>query len=386
MTSRPPGPEASRPLSRSVVILRSNPVDPDPRVEKAARALARAGWKVVVVGWDRTGSLPGTRADEWGRTDRLGPRAAFGRGLANAPATFRWQLRLWGWLARRRAEYTHIHACDFDTVLPAVLAKSMWGKVLVYDIFDFYADQFRRTPGWVRALVRRIDRWAVGRADAVILVDDARRVQIEGTRHRRVEIVYNTPEDSLAALDRRPPPPRAGLRLAYVGLLQVERGLAQWIAIVGRHPEWTLDLAGFGGDEPLLRSLAQAHPNVRFHGRIPYARGLELMHGADVLTAIYDPGIANHRLASPNKLFEAMMLGRPVIVARGTNVDRLVESHKCGLVLTYGDEGALEAALLELAANPGKRRKLGQAGRQAYLSTYSWTMMEKRLAGLYDSV
>src|SRR3972149_5028596 len=171
MTSRPPGPEASRPLSRSVVILRSNPVDPDPRVEKAARAPARAGWEGGVVGWDRPGSLPGTRADEWGRTDRLGPRAAFGRGLANAPATFRWQLRLWGWLGRR----------------------------------------------WVRPLVRRIDRWAVGRADAVILVDDARRVQIEGTRHRRVEIVYNTPEDSLAALDRRRPPPRAGLRVGPVG-------------------------------------------------------------------------------------------------------------------------------------------------------------------------
>src|SRR3970282_2704573 len=108
-------------------------------------------------------------------------------------------------------------------------------------------------------------------------------------------------------------PPHAGRRRADVGLLQVERGLPSWIAVVGRHPDWILDLAGFGGDEPHLRTLAQAHPNIRFHGRIPYARGLQLMHGADVLTAIYHPDIVNHRLASPNKLFEAMMLGRPCL-------------------------------------------------------------------------
>jgi len=386
MTIRSPGREASRPLPRSVVILRSNPVDPDPRVEKAARALARAGWQVVVVGWDRTGTLPASRLDEWGRTDRLGPRASFGRGLGNAPATFRWQIRLLGWLAQRRREYTHIHACDFDTVLPALIAQRLWKKHVVYDIFDFYADQFRHTPGWMRSLVRRFDRWAVGQADAVILVDEARRVQIEGTKPRRVEIIYNTPEDTLANLDRQPVPPHAGLRLAYVGLLQVERGLPSWIAVVGRHPDWILDLAGFGGDEPHLRSLAQAHPNIHFHGRIPYARGLQLMHGADVLTAIYDPAIANHRLASPNKLFEAMMLGRPVIVARGTNIDRLVEEHGCGIVVPYGDEAALEGALVRLAADPSLRRRLGRAGRKAYLARYTWTMMERRLGDLYASL
>lgn len=41
-----------------VVILRSNPVAPDPRVEKEARALSGAGYSVIALGWDRSAALP----------------------------------------------------------------------------------------------------------------------------------------------------------------------------------------------------------------------------------------------------------------------------------------------------------------------------------------
>ncbi len=63
------------------------------------------------------------------------------------------------------AEYDVIHACDFDTILPAILIKSLYGKRLVYDIFDFYADHLRATPMIIKMIIRRVDLWAIGRAD-----------------------------------------------------------------------------------------------------------------------------------------------------------------------------------------------------------------------------
>jgi hypothetical protein len=65
-------------------------------------------------------------------------------------------------------------------------------------------------------------------------------------------------------------PPGRHLHLAYIGLLQVERGLLKMLEVLRRHPEWTLTLVGFGGDQEQILSLAQALPNVAWHGHIPY--------------------------------------------------------------------------------------------------------------------
>ncbi len=375
-------------MSRRILFCRSNPIQPDPRVEKEARTLAEAGYSVQAIGWDRTATLRAEeQADGW-RITRLPIRAPFGRGLQNLPNLLRWQAGLLAWLIRRRKEFDLIHACDFDTILPALLCKRLWGKKVIYDIFDFYADHLRQTPGWLKRLIRAVDLKAIGEADAVILVDDARRQQVPGSRPRRLEIIYNTPEDIVppggspagsARLDE-------GLRLAYIGLLQVERGLLELLEILGRRSEWTLDLAGFGGDEDRILAAAGGLPNVKWHGRIPYERALALSARADVLLATYDPAIPNHRLSSPNKLFEAMMLGKPIIVASGTNMDRLVEAEGCGLVVEYGNIQALEAALDVLQKDAGLRECLGKNARRAYVSTYSWSRMQARLLKLYEEI
>jgi glycosyltransferase involved in cell wall biosynthesis len=126
--------------------------------------------------------------------------------------------------------------------------------------------------------------------------------------------------------------------------------------------------------------------NVHWHGRIPYQRALELSAGADVLVATYDPAIPNHRYASPNKVFEAMMLGKPVVAASNTNFDRIITRHECGLVVEYGDVEQLEQALATIADDPQLRSLLGENARQAYESTYNWTEMESRLLALYGTL
>ncbi len=229
--------------------------------------------------------------------------------------------------------------------------------------------------------------WAIGRTDAVILADDSRLLQIADSSPRRCIVIYNSPQDVLGQHAQAVPEGgRHPLRLAYVGLLQVERGLIELLDVLARHPEWTLDLAGFGGDEALLLHRAMQLPNVHWHGRVPYDQALRLSAAADVLFATYDPTIPNHRYASPNKVFEAMMLGRPIIVARATNMDLLIDKHAAGLVVPYGDTNALETALLQLESQPELRQRLGAGGRRAYESHYSWALMERRLLDLYAEI
>jgi glycosyltransferase involved in cell wall biosynthesis len=373
-------------MKKRVLIVRSNPISPDPRVEKEARALQLDGYQVQALGWDRSGSLP-QKDDRAGfECVRISLRAGYGRGLGNLPQLLRWQWRLWRWLIQHRREFDVIHACDFDTILPALWCKTFLGKWVVYDIFDFYADHLRSTPKWIVKIIRAVDLWSIGQADGVILVDDARKKQIAGSRPRRLEVIYNSPEDVCVSGGEERKQRQGGLLLAYVGLLQMERGLLEMFHVLQRHPDWHLELAGFGGDEEKILDLVRPMTNVTWHGRVSYEQALGLSQSADVLFATYDPAIPNHRYSSPNKVFEAMMLGKPVIVARDTNVDQIIETYGCGVVVPYGDEQALEEALARLADEVDWRLSLGQNARRAYEERFGWEQMRKKLRSFYDAI
>ena len=80
------------------------------------------------------------------------------------------------------------------------------------------------------------------------------------------------------------------------------------------------------------------------------------------------------------------MLGKPIIVARDTNMDRMIAAANAGLLVRYGDVDALETALRSLADRPDLRRELGANARRAYEQTYSWQVMEARLKMLYEEI
>ena len=365
-----------------ILILRSNPIAPDPRVEKIARALSTHGYPVACLGWDRSATLPEQDIKNGVKITRLLIKANYGNGLGNLPQLLRWQFGLLFWLIRHRKDFDSIHACDFDTILPALLLKWLWKKKVVYDIFDFYADHLRRTPQLIKNLIRKVDLWAIDRAEAVILVDDARREQIQGAHPQKCISIYNSPED----VGWRPPEDterKEVFSIAYVGLLQFERGIKLVLDLMPSHPNWRLELAGFGGDEQPICEQAAKIPGVRFYGRVAYDEAIKLSAEADVLFATYDPSIANHRYSSPNKVFEGMMLGKPIVVARNTNMDRIIMAAGCGIVVDYGDREGLEQALMTLQNSPEKRKQLGENGRRSYEQDYSWGQMSKRLLDLY---
>jgi glycosyltransferase involved in cell wall biosynthesis len=367
------------------VILRSNPVAPDPRVEKLAKTLVKNDWRVMTLAWDRTGQMGKFEEDpSTGSLYRLRLKARFGSGIKNLPALLIWQVYLLFSLLSHHRRYDVIHACDFDTVLPALLVGKLMGKPVVFDIFDLYADSVRATPKPILKIISQMETLAINRAAAVILADDSRKQQIAGSRPKKLIVVYNSPAEDV------PTPSEhisgEGFRLVYVGLLVRERGLAEVIEIVRRHPDWQFALAGFGGDEEEILERARDCANIRWHGRVDYRTALGLTAAADAVFAIYDPAVPNHRYSSPNKVFEAMMLGKPLVVARGTNMDKLVEANECGLLVDYGQVEQIERVFGALAGDPGLRRRLGANGTTAYKERYSWEIMSQRITRLYSEL
>lgn len=374
-----------------IVILRSNPIAPDPRVEKEARALTQAGHSVQIVAWDRGTGAPLAQQEDtpFGRIQRLLIPSQFGSGLGNIKHLIRWQWCLLAWLWSNRKNYDAMHACDFDTVLPAVLLKLFAGKKLVYDIYDFYADMLRFVPTWMCDAVRWLDLKIIGFADAVILVDESRVAQIAGSKPKHLAFIYNSPE-TLDVSQIAPSTDSKGHCVTYVGLLQNERAIQEMIEVVGerahRQPAWRMELAGFGGDEASIAAKAAQYDNIHMHGKVDYATTMALSAQADFLFATYDPSILNHRYSSANKLFEAMMLGKPIVVCDRTGMDEIVARHNIGFVVPYADKDALRKVLDTLEQRSPAEREAAKAHSQAvYREHYSWNVMRERLIHIYQN-
>lgn len=378
-----PGPD------KTVVIVRSNAIDPNPRVEKAAAYLS-GHYQVSVLGWDRTRQAEKLERRQGYTIHRCQLKGQYGSGKRNVFKLMCWSVYEFFWLLGH--QFDVVHACDFDSYLSALLAAKIKRKRIVYDICDFYAESVVHVPSYVKTTIAKVDIALMKYADGVILADESRREQIAAAKSRRLVDIYNVPPDHCLAAQPAPPdsPSQDVFTLGYVGVIQRERSLSMLIDVVSGISQVRLVIGGFGlrDYEEELRHKASTLANVAYLGRVaPYDRTLHVLASSDALFAIYDPQVPNHRYSSPNKLFEAMMLEKPIIVSRGTGMDRIVERFACGICVDYGDREQLLDAIVTL--RDMKERGIntyGENGRRAYLSTFHPNTMQTRMLRFYESL
>ena len=116
---------------------------------------------------------------------------------------------------------------------------------------------------------------------------------------------------------------------------------------------------------------------------VSYDEVLDQTAGCQVVAALYDPAVPNNRFAAPNKLFEAMMFEKPVLVSEGTLAADIVREVGCGIVVPYGDREALKRALEKLMLSSEEASAMGARGRAAFEQRYNWKAMEPILLQLY---
>src|SRR5699024_7999812 len=97
-----------------------------------------------------------------------------------------------------------------------------------------------------------------------------------------------------------------------------------------------------------------------------------------------DPNHPNHKYSAANKVYEAMLLGKPIIVANNTGMDNIVRRENMGYTIDFNQQ-AFKTTLQSIAHHREEALDKGNNAYQSY-SKYSWKEMEKRIINLYQNL
>lgn len=321
--------------------------------EGTSRALFRMLSMILtlLLGIAACAAFGGARAERIARPmrARFGNRLAGLRSFAGAQAR---SLQL-VWRARAALRGAgHLHAHDQVCGVAAWLAQRLWGVSFDYDAHEIVPFRPRRTGrcrvllefAWERAIVR-------GARRCIVVNRPMRRIY----RHLYGPADYVVrPNDFFA--DREVALSPLGDRLlVYIGSTGAHRQLDAMLAAARREDaQATLYV-------PDAARVAAALGVARHHELAGYETALiaEISGQAPYFWCAFDAAIPSYRHSLPNKFFQAMALGVPIVAAQGTYLARLVRRHGLGAVIDgNGTQGAesLWAPARYMAARDAMRR------------------------------
>jgi glycosyltransferase involved in cell wall biosynthesis len=374
-----------------IVMLLHKSVEHDSRVRREAGALAGAGHEVCVVELvdlrDSPRSLEGfsrTSASPPGWMRRRLPRPLY------RAAFLVWFVRRG---LRLRPEVVHAH--DAAMLLPGLLVARCTGALLVYDSHELATSVPYRERFWAW-FVAAVERLSVPRADAVVTVSDG----IAERLHERYDLAGRpTVLRNVSALVTDGPGSEGGLRtrlglgeqplLLHQGAAATGRGAEDLVRAVALLPGVHLVFLGDGeaACEGRVRDLAvelDVADRVHLLGSVPLERLLEHTREADLGLSMLEDTCENHRLALPNKVFEYLAAGVPVVVNDLPELRRLVGQYGIGWVAGGASPVRLAATLrtaLEQRDDPALAQRLAVAGREL-----RWEVEQRRLLELFEEL
>ncbi|MCE9637861.1 MAG: glycosyltransferase family 4 protein [Planctomycetes bacterium] len=355
-----------------VVMLLGNGFSPDPRVEAAARALVLGGADVTVVCWDRDGDLPEREERAGIHVQRIRLASSHGRGTSQAFL----MPRIWAAYveAGLKLQPDVVHAHDLDTLPAGWRLARKTGAALVFDAHESYPDMLgENVSPVIKWVTRRMERFLVPKADLLVTVGEKLRKHFAEMGARATEVVGNWRDpigsDAEAAEIRQAVRVSAGVMpasvfICFIANLTSERRVEPLLEAVARVPEAQLVVGGKGSAVPAVEAAAASCPRIRYIGMVNPVDVARWTTASDAVYYGFDPTNANARFSAPNKLFEALAAGQPVITARFGEIGEIVAETGCGILVSDYTPDALEAAIRELLL-PGRADELRSAARRA---------------------
>ncbi|MDC0661946.1 glycosyltransferase family 4 protein [Marinobacter sp. SS21] len=371
----------------------------DVRVEKVASSLIKEGHDVHLICRNtdqriRYEEIAGIKVN---RLPVVVRRLRWLNSILTFPAFFNpiWLYFIWRIASQNKVE--HIIVRDLP-LCPAGIWVAKWLKVpCSMDMAECYPEMLRciwkfEKFRFQNILVRNpyladlVEMYCLKRLSKIFaMIEESRdRLIRKGVPAERVSIVSNTPSLALADSYKKARVPQEVFQIVYLGILNPSRGLDTVIegmsVLQKQGVGCKLVVAGTGKAEADLRSLVQRHgvsESVEFLGWVTRDKVKDLFASASI-------GVVPHHVCGhwnstiPNKLFDYMAAGVPVVSTNVGPMERIITHNDCGRIYTDNDPESFARTIVELG-DRNLRERLGENGRQAVLKTFNWENDELKL-------
>lgn len=282
---------------------------------------------------------------------------------------------------------TLVHANDYNTLWVGVAARFLVGAALVYDAHELWPDRNRRPEPrwWLLAAEAGLVRGAHAR-----ITTSPGYAAVMASRYRIAPpvLVRNIPSSPAPSGEAATLSGNGSTVALYVGAVTTGRGIEQSIAAVALVPGTRLRLLGPGapGYVRQLEELARAagvEERVAFEGAVEPDQVVDAVRGADVGLALIQPVCLSYELTLPNKLFEYLRAGVPVLGSDLPMIAEFLTGHGVGLVVSPTDVDAIAEQLTRIVSpelNQQLREHVVVAAR-----AITWDNEQETLVSCYRS-
>jgi glycosyltransferase involved in cell wall biosynthesis len=347
--------------------------------QKQAKTLAAAGYAVTVLALERAAGVALPAGPIF--VEYAPPASRIRRFLLRLP----WLL---AYCIRHRFDAYHLH--DPDLILVGIALKLL-GRRVIYDVHESYP-MVVLDRAWIPRMLRpmlsrawqTLESAFVRWADLTVTAHDPVREQFRGGN---VVTVQNFPiPGDWASMTGAQPMAERPHRVLYHGDITAQRGLftmLQAIAAVDAVPSPVLRLGG-SLSLPLQEAIKHA-PGFR---RTEYLGWLnkdqlaaELSEARAGLILLHPTH--NYNVIRPNKLYEYMAAGLPVIASDFNHWREVVAEERCGLLVDPLNSTAIARAIEYIFSHADEAAAMGERGRRAVAERYSWASEGETLLGAY---
>lgn len=292
-----------------------------------------------------------------------------------------------------------IHCHDLNTLLSGAMAKKKLGVPLIYDSHEDYPGMLAPKSIILSKLASIFENLLLKYVDWVITVSEELVKKFKKHKQINAVAIYNSRMLNEIFQKKETKELKKELNISgddfivgYIGALSKKRGIDNLIKSIKYIDDKKIKVLIVGGPEnevKNLRALAEkedAMDKVILTGHIPYFKVIPYFSLLNVGTVLFQP-LPNHLIAAPNKLFEYMGAGLPLIVSDFPEMKRIVVGESvCGIAVDPTNPEKIAGVITYILEHPKDANKMGENGRRAVEEKYSWEKMDAKLIKVYNEV
>jgi glycosyltransferase involved in cell wall biosynthesis len=286
-----------------------------------------------------------------------------------------------------KPELIHFH--DPELILLGIFLKKIGFKV-IYDIHEdvesqilskFYIPKFYR--GFISLVVKNIESYAAKRLTGLITATPFLHEKFS-LKNKNTALVNNYP--IINELSKSGDYTSKKNCIVFLGGITRIRGIENVVKSLS-NTKSKLNLVG-NFQEPKFKEYLMSTSNwekVNYYGFCDRTKSAEILSKSFAGIVTFDYA-KNHINSQPNKLFEYMSAGLPVIASNFGLWKEIVQGSKCGVCVDPNDIDQITTAINFLHSNPKKAQKMGKNGKKAILEKFNWSLESEKLINFYKKI